>query len=124
MIMSENNLPTEITPPKFIKPDDNDPTDKFCLDKLVQIADVIGLENLNQNTVIVLKLGGDEGHKIRMHRAFIQFLAGRGDILKKKKITVLFLNDGDGLEILKEEEMNRAGWYKKESSRIITPYSR
>ena len=95
--------------------------DKEDDEKLLQIDNVIDFDNLVPNSVIVLKIGGDTGHKMRMHQAFVRFINSKGDLFKEKKFTVLFLEPEDSLEVLTEEDMNKAGWQKKEKSLIIKP---
>jgi len=89
--------------------------------KLVQIDSVLDLDNITPKSVIVLKIGGDSGHKIRMHQAFIRFVQSKGDLFKEKQLTVLFLEPDDNLSVLTESDMEAAGWVKKEKSLIIQP---
>ena len=96
--------------------------DKPFNDKMVEIDNVLDFENLKENSVIVLRIGGDAGHKMRMHQAFVRFINSKGDLFKKKKFTVLFLEPEDGLDVLTEEDMDKAGWQKKDPSRIIKPF--
>lgn len=107
-----------------IKNDTGNFNDKVAMDKLIQIADVIELEKLSKNSVVVLKLGGGEDHKIRMHAAFMQFLSAKKETFQKNKVTVLFLNDTDDLKVISESDMNKAGWFKKEKSLIINPFQK
>lgn len=95
---------------------------KAAYDKLVQIDKIIDFEKLNKNSAVVIKLGGDESHRMRMHQAFVKFLASKHTLFKNKKLTVLFLNEGDSLDTLTEEEMNQGGWYRKEKNLIINPF--
>ena len=90
-------------------------------EQIVKIDNVIDFNNLAKNSVIVLKIGGDTGHKMRMHQAFVRFINSKGDLFKEKKFTVLFLEPEDSLEVLTEEDMDKAGWQKKEKSLIIKP---
>ena len=90
-------------------------------EKIVEIDNVIDFDNLAPNSVIVLKIGGDTGHKMRMHQAFVRFINSKGNLFKEKKFTVLFLEPDDSLEVLTEEDMDKAGWQKKEKSLIIKP---
>lgn len=95
---------------------------KAAYDKIVQIDSIIDLESLNTNSVVVIKLGGDEGHRIRMHQAFLKFLHSKQEVFKVKKLTVLFLDNTDDIYALDEKEMNAAGWFKKEKNLIINPF--
>ena len=89
--------------------------------KMIEIDNVIDFNKVEPNSVIVLRLGGDMGHKMRMHQAFIRFAQSKGDLFKEKKLTVLFLEPEDSLKVLDEKEMEAAGWTKKEKSLIIKP---
>ena len=90
--------------------------------KMMQIDNVIDFANLAKNSVIVLKIGGDAGHKLRMHQAFVRFVKSKEDIFKEKQLTVLFLEPEDSFEVLTEEDMNKAGWQKKEKGLIVKPF--
>lgn len=96
-------------------------SDKELDDKLIQIDNVIDFNNLSPNSVIVLKIGGDTGHKLRMHHALMRFIQSKGELFKEKHLTILFLEPGDELEVLTEKDMEKAGWTKKEKSLIIKP---
>jgi hypothetical protein len=111
-----DNLPT-----KPILPQEEPADFKAAYDKIVQIDSIIDLESLNPNSVVVIKLGGEESHRIRMHQAFVKFLYGKQELFRQKKLTVLFLDNTDDMTTLDEKEMNAAGWFKKEKSLIIKP---
>ena len=49
-----------------------------------------------------------------------QVLQPRIEKLKEKKVCILFMQAEDDISVMTEEEMNQAGWEKKEKSRIIT----
>ena len=95
--------------------------EKEADDKLVLIDQVLDIKNIEPKSVIVLKIGGDAGHKMRMHRAFVRFVESKGNLFKEKELTFMFLEPGDSLEVLTEEDMKNAGWQKKEKSLIIQP---
>lgn len=100
---------------------DRNSIEKEFDDKLIEINNVIDFDNLAPNSVIVLKIGGDMGHKMRMHQAFVRFAQSKSNLFEEKKLTVLFLEPEDSLEVLTEEDMDKAGWQKKEKSLIIRP---
>ena len=95
--------------------------DKEADDKMVLIDTVLDLKNMEPKSVIVLRIGGDAGHKMRMHQAFVRFVQSKGDLFKQKELTVMFLEPGDYIDVLTEEDMDKAGWVKKDKSLIITP---
>ena len=97
---------------------------KAAYDKIVEIDSIIDMESLNTNSVVVIKLGGNEGHRIRMHQAFLKFLSSKQDLFRAKKLTVLFLDNTDDIYSIEEEDMNKAGWFKKEKNLIINPFDK
>jgi hypothetical protein len=61
----------------------------------------------------------------RIHAAIVQgILMPRQEILKDKKIGVLFMTTEDSIELLSEEDMNKAGWVKKDKPLIINPFDK
>ena len=90
--------------------------------KVIQVDNVIDFENLKEGSVVVLKVGGDMVHKQMVHQAFARFVSKRIEKIKDKKMTILFLDPGDDLDVLTEEDMNKAGWTRKDKSLIINPF--
>lgn len=90
--------------------------------KIVEISNVIDFNATAEGSVIVLKVGGDPLHKMRMHQAFVRFINARKELFKQKKFTVLFIEPGEDLSVLSEEDMEKAGWQRKEKSLIINPF--
>ena len=111
---------TEPKPKELVLMDKSE-IDKEADEKILQIDNVLNFDDLAENSVIVLKIGGDAGHKFRMHQAFVRFVQSKGELFKQKHFTVLFLEPGDSLDVLTEQDMEKAGWQKKEKSLIIKP---
>lgn len=116
-------MTNEETPqkPKELVLMERDEAEKEADQKILQLDQIYNFDNLAPNSVIVLKIGGDAGHKFRMHQAFVRYIQSKGDLFKEKHFTVLFLEPGDSLDVLSEEDMEKAGWQKKEKSLIIRP---
>lgn len=70
----------------------------------------------------MIKLNADDPMRIRMMQQIIarQVLEPRIEKLKEKHACILFMQPEDDISVMTEEEMNKAGWEKKEKSRIIT----
>lgn len=87
------------------------------------VATTIDFEGLKPDSVIVVKIPPQNPrYHAMMHSAIVRgVLQPRVELLKGKRIGVLFMTTEDSLEVLTEEDMNRAGWVKKEPSRIIIP---
>jgi len=96
------------------------------LGDLVQWGKTLDLDNVKPNSVLIVKLSGNDSmHAQRMQQGIISMvLAPRAEKLKDKKLTVLFMASDDNIELISEEDMNEAGWQKKEKSIIIEPFKR
>ena len=93
-----------------------------ALEGLVEWGNKLDVDSIPQNAVIVIKLDVDNPVRANIMAQIItnQVLQPRTEILKEKHVCVLFLGANDSIDILTEAEMNKAGWEKKEPSRIIT----
>ncbi len=92
-------------------------------DAIIKFDKTIDLEGAPVNSVMVVKLNPEDqmyAHNLQMG-IIRQVLEPRMELLKEKHLTVLFMGSNDDISILTEEDMGRAGWVKKEQSRIITP---
>lgn len=87
------------------------------------VAMSIDFENLKPNSVLVIKMPAQNPmYHARLRAAIVQgILQPRMELLKEKKLGVLFMTTDDSIELLSEEDMNKAGWVKKEPSLIIKP---
>ena len=94
-----------------------------ALEKLVQWGNVVDLDNIPQNAIVMIKLNVTDPMRANMmHRAIAkQVLEPRIEKLKEKRVCILFMQTGDDISVMTENEMNQAGWEKKEKSRIIIP---
>lgn len=104
------NTPTPPSPPSPL------------LKELINIGKSIDFNSLTENSVLIIKIKVDGTIRFEMLRQAItkQVLAPRFEILKQKKICVLFLESNDDISVMTEREMNEVGWEKKEKNRIIT----
>lgn len=93
-----------------------------ALEALVQWGKVIDFDNIPQNAVVMIKLNVDDPMRVNMMQRAIakQVLEPRIEKLKEKRTCILFMQAGDDISVMTEEEMGKAGWEKKEKSRIIT----
>lgn len=91
------------------------------LSQLVEWGKQFDFDNLPQNAVLLIKLSVDDPMYINMMQRAIakQVLEPRIEKLKEKRTCILFMQSGDDISVMTEEEMNQAGWEKKEKSRII-----
>jgi hypothetical protein len=83
----------------------------------------IDLESMKKNSVLVVKLDASNPyHAAQVQHSLVKYiLEPRSETLRNKAISVLFMAHDDDIDILQEEDMNRAGWVKKDKPLIITP---
>lgn len=76
--------------------------------------EIIQLDEIPANSFIVLKV--DVRGPMEKYQAAditIGNLNKYNDIFTEKKITLLILTPKESIDILTEDEMNKAGWYRK-----------
>jgi hypothetical protein len=93
---------------------------------LVELANwgkSIDFDNITKNSVVVIKINSDNPYYMQgMQQAIArQVLSPRAEKLKANSVCVLFMQAGDDLSVMSEEEMNQAGWEKKQKSLIVIP---
>lgn len=100
------------------------PTPPSVVTELIAWGKTLDFESLKPNSVLVIKLNPNNPMAAaRMQQGIVAIvLAPRNEVLKSKKITVLFMSFEDDISSLDEQEMEQAGWHKKEKSLIIKPY--
>jgi hypothetical protein len=108
-VTRDYQLPTEPTPPPLIE-------------SLVKWGKTIDFDNLPQNAVIIIKLSVQDPLRVQMMQRAIarQVLEPRAEKLKANKACVLFMQSDDDISIMTEQDMNKAGWEKKDKKLIIT----
>jgi len=94
-----------------------------ALESLVQWGDQVNFETVPENSVVMIKLNIQDPMRVKMMQHVIakQVLEPRIETLKQKRVCILFMQAGDDISVMTEEDMGKAGWEKKDKSRIITP---
>ena len=97
-------------------------TPPTALVDLVKWGDTIDIDNIPQNSVVLIKLNVDDPMRVNIMQRIIakQVLEPRIEKLKEKRVCILFMSADDDISIMTEADMESAGWEKKEKSRIIT----
>lgn len=92
------------------------------LQELVEFGKGVDFDNLPDNAVVLIKLNTDNPMRFdALQRGIVKsVLDPRFEKLKQKRICILFVQSGEDISVMTEEEMGQAGWEKKEKSRIIT----
>ncbi len=94
-------------------------------EKAVEVfSKTLDLAAAPKNAVLIVKIGTDDHlYANNLQMGIIQrVLNPRVEILREKKLTVLFMAREDDIALLTEEDMSKAGWVKKEPSLIIQPW--
>ena len=93
-----------------------------AIESLVQWGNHVDFESVPENAVVMIKLNVQDPMRVQiMQRAIAkQVLEPRIETLKQKRVCILFMQAGDDISVMPEEEMNKAGWEKKDKSRILT----
>jgi hypothetical protein len=90
---------------------------------LVEFAKNIDFNNTSERSVVVVKIGTKDpqaSYALQMN-VIRQILEPRRELLQEKKLTVMFMSSEDDISTISEEDMNKAGWVKKDKPLIITP---
>jgi hypothetical protein len=89
-----------------------------AIESLVQWGNHVDFETVPENAVVMIKLNVQDPMRVQMmQRAIAKQVL---ETLKQKRVCILFMQAGDDISVMTEEEMNKAGWEKKDKSRIIT----
>lgn len=93
------------------------------LKELVNFGKTLDINNIPEKSVVVVKIGTKDPQAAQALQMNIirQILEPRREQLQAKKLTVMFMSAEDDISSIPEEDMNQAGWFKKEKSLIITP---
>ena len=89
-----------------------------CQTTSIEIDKIINIDELKDNSIIIFRV--TEMNK-GLQLALFNLVQKYGEKLDLKNCSLLVLGAEANLETLSEEEMGKAGWEKKEKSRIIIP---
>ena len=105
----ETNTPETQEPVAEIKL----PTDKVT---------VINVDDIKPNSILIINVDVENPvQKMAVAPVFSKLLAPYASKLREKSVTVMLMTLNENINTVTEEEMNRAGWHKKEESLIIKP---
>jgi len=108
-VVAAHPLPENTTPPVGIE-------------SLVKWGNTVDFDNLPKNAVVLIKLNVQDPMRVQMMQRAIakQVLEPRAEKLKANRVCILFMQSDDDISIMTEEDMNKAGWEKKDKKLIIT----
>jgi hypothetical protein len=85
----------------------------------------IDIKDLPPNSILVIKLDvANFSQKLLVAPAFSKLFKPYAEQLKEKHITILLMAKNESIDVIPEEEMNRAGWVKREKSLIVNPFEK
>ncbi len=92
------------------------------LESIVKWGETYDFDNIPKNAVVLIKLNVKDPMRVQMMQRAIakQVLEPRVEKLKAQQVCVLFVQSDDDISVMTEEDMNKAGWEKKDKKRIIT----
>jgi len=85
----------------------------------------ININDLKENSILLIKINAEHGMQQRMAatQQIARALQPLNDKIKAKKIVLIVMADNETIEVLDEEQMGKHGWFKKEPSLIINPFT-
>ena len=86
---------------------------------------LININDLKENSILLIKINAEHGMQQRMAatQQIARALQPLNDQIKAKKIVLIVMADNETIEVLDEEQMVKHGWFKKEPSLIINPFT-
>ena len=85
----------------------------------------INVDDIKPNSILVINIDVENPiQKMAVAPVFSKLLAPYASKLRDKGVTVMLMTLHENINLISEEEMNRAGWEKKAKSLIISPFSK
>lgn len=85
----------------------------------------INVDDIKPNSILTINIDvATPTQKMAVAPVFSKLLAPYASKLREKGITVMLMTLHENINLITEEEMNKAGWEKKAKSLIISPFSK
>ncbi len=85
----------------------------------------INIDEIRPNTILCINVDVDSPvQKMAVAPVFSKLLAPYAPKLREKGVTVMLMSLHENINLISEEEMNKAGWEKKAKSLIINPFDK
>jgi hypothetical protein len=86
---------------------------------------MINMDDIKPNSILCINIEVDSPvQKMAVAPVFSKLLAPYAAKLREKGVTVMLMSLHENINLISEEEMNRAGWEKKAKSLIINPFEK
>lgn len=85
----------------------------------------LNIDEIKPNSVLVITIdAASPTEKMAIAPVFSRLLAPYVPILREKRVTVMLMTSKENINVVSEDDMNAAGWFKREKSLIINPYDK
>lgn len=85
----------------------------------------VNIDDIKPNSILIITVDVENPiQKMAVAPVFSKLLAPYAAKLREKSVTVMLMTANENINLISEEEMNNAGWEKKEKSLIIKPFSK
>ena len=86
---------------------------------------ILNIDEIRPNSVLIINIDVESPEeKMAVAPVFSRLLAPYTPLLREKRVTVMLMTSNENINVINEEDMNAAGWFKKEKSLIINPYDK
>ena len=101
------------------------PPSEITLPPQTTKAVTINIDDIKPNSILTINIDVENPiQKMAVAPVFSKLLAPYAAKLREKGVTVMLMTLHENINLISEEEMNAAGWEKKEKSLIIKPFSK
>ena len=97
----------------------------ITLPPLASKVQTINIDEIKPHSILIINVEVENPiQKMAIAPTFAKLLAPYGPTLKEKGVTIMLMSLHENINVVSEEEMNAAGWEKKEKSPIINPFQK
>lgn len=101
------------------------PTPANVVDLPAEKVVAISLDDVKPNSILIINVNIETPEeKMALAPVFARLLSPFANILREKRVSVMLMSKNENINVVTEEDMNAAGWHKKEKSLIINPYDK
>ncbi|HQI44905.1 MAG TPA: hypothetical protein PLC59_02370 [Bacteroidales bacterium] len=107
IISQDKTRPNEVTlPPETVK------------------AVTVNIDDIKPNSVLIINIDVENPlQKMAIMPTFSKLFSSHAAKLREKNVTIMIMTIHENINVVSEEEMNAAGWERKDKSLIINPFN-
>jgi len=111
----------EVTTPTPVQEEVKPSTVNLPAEKITQLS----IDDIKPNSILIINVDvSSPEEKMALAPVFARLLSPFTNILREKKVSVMLMRLNENINQISEEDMNAAGWFKKEKSLIINPFDK